>query len=158
MYYKEQLCSLQNGLNDMLTDLIRELETLPEGSLFSYQKGGRIYYCRRLPKEGNRKKERREAITKDADTVLALVRKRYVETAVQNIRNDLADIDRAIKNYSPIGEDSIMQPFFTKHPELAEGIYYGRRDPKKWQENYEPPEFYEESLKSVSAQGEKMKS
>ena len=75
MYYKEQLVSLRDSLADRLSDLNSELKRLPEGSLFAYQKDGKYYYCQRFPKTGNRKKERRVAITKDSDTVLALVRK-----------------------------------------------------------------------------------
>ena len=85
MYYKEQLIALMASLSDLLTDLNREVETLPEGTLYVNEKGGQNYYSRRLPKAGNRKKARVNGITRDRDLVLALVRKTYVETAIANI-------------------------------------------------------------------------
>ena len=159
MYYKEQLESMRKSLCDLLSDLSFELGDLPEGCLYAYEKGGKFYYCRRFPKGGNRKKEHREAITKDSTMVLALVRKRYVEAAIENLKSDIAEIDRTISNYRPVGEQSVMREFVSKYPALIEGLNYGRRDPKKWARQYSPSEgFYEENLKSVSAQGEKMRS
>jgi len=158
MYYKEQLISLQSGLSDMLNDLERELLTLPEGSLYAYQKNDKFYYCQRLPVEGKRKKERRIGITEDSDKVLALVRKKYVETATQNIRTNLNDLNQAIKNYSPVGEKRIMKSFFDKYPELRKGLYFGDIDPEIWQGEYKQPEFHADSYKSVSAHGEDMRS
>lgn len=145
-------------LNDQLADLKAELSSLPEGSLYVYQKSGKNYYCQRLPKRGNRKKERRNAITKDSETVLALVRKKYVERAIENIKSDIENIDRAITAYSPVGEDIVMKPFCAKYPELTGGIYYGGRDPDAWTAGYIQPEFHPENLKSISARGEKMRS
>ena len=158
MYCKEQLITLRELLNDQLSDLNYELGSLPPGSLYVYQKGGRNYYCQRFPKEGNRKKEHRIAITKDSDTVLALVRKKYVEKAIENIETDIWNIDRAIDNYSPVGEKPVMKSFCAKYPELAGGLYFGGRDPKEWSSGFIPPEFHPEHLKSVSARGEKMRS
>ena len=158
MYYKEQLSVLRTLLNDRLLDLNNEIKDLPEGNLYIYQKGGKHYYAQRLPKGGNRKKEHRVAITKDSETVLALVRKKYVEGAIENIKNDIVHLDNAIANYSPIGEESVMKAFCDRYPELSGGIYYGRRDLESWVSDYVPREFYEEDLKSVSAKGERMRS
>lgn len=158
MYYKEQLISLKSGLSDMLNDLERELLTLPEGHLYAYQKNDKFYYCQRFPVEGKRKKEQRIGITEDSDKVLALVRKKYVEAATQNIRTNLNDLNQAIKNYSPVGEQRIMKSFFDKYPELRKGIYFGDIDPEAWQSEYKQPEFYADSYKSVSAHGEDMRS
>ena len=158
MYYKEQLISLREGLNDQLSDLNSELQILPEGKLYVYQKNSKYYYCQRIPKRGYRKKEHRIAITKDSDTVLALVRKRFVETAVNNIQNNICEIDRAISNYSPVSEERVMQSFCARYPDLAKGIYSGGSDPYAWAADYEQPLFYTEDYKSVSAQGERMRS
>lgn len=158
MYYKEQLRALRASLSDNLLDLKKEMASLPQGNLYVYQKGDKYYYCQRLPKGGNRKKERRIAITKDSDTVLALVRKKYVEKAIENITKDIAEFNRVIDNYSPVGEESVMESFCTKYPELAKGIFYGGRDPEVWAADYSQPEFHAESFKSVSAQGENMRS
>ena len=158
MYYKEQMVSLRDGLNDQLLDLNSELEILPEGKLYIYQKNGKYYYCQRIPKGGHRKKEHRIAITKDSDAVLALVRKTFVEKAVENVKNNIEELDRAIENYSPISEERVMQSFCVKYPELAKGIYYGDRNPDEWESGYVQPVFYEESYKSISAKGENMRS
>lgn len=158
MYYKEQLISLRASLRDQLAVLKQEVGRLPEGSLYIYQKGGRYYYCQRISKESRHRNERRIAITKDSETVLALVRKKYVENAIANIKNDIANLDIAISNYSPVSEVQVMQDFLEKFPELAGGINYGFRDPVEWAADYTPSEFYVEDLKSVSAQGESMRS
>ncbi len=158
MYYKEQLISIRAGMEDILSDLERELKDLPEGSLYAYKKEGKFYYCQRLPVVGKRKKEKRIGISKNNDMVLALVRKKYVEAATQNIRKDLTEIERAIGNYCPISEADVMRSFCKKYPELSEGIYFGDWSPEEWKAGYKQPEFYVESFKSVSAQGENMRS
>ena len=158
MYYKEQLVALRTGLKDQLEDMNRELKHLPEGNLYIYQKCGKYYYCQRISDGSNHKNERRVAVTKDSETVLALVRKKYVTGAMENIRKDIELLDNAVRNYSPVGEEQVMLSFLKKHPELARGINYGFRDPVEWAADHTPPEFYEEDLKSVSAQGEKMRS
>lgn len=159
MYYKEQLESLRSELTDRLSDLEAELSGLPEGSIYTYEKNGRHYYCQRFPKAGNRKKERRVSISGDSEMVLALVRKKYVDLAVENIRNDIALLDQTIGQYIPADEDTVMEHFLQKYPELAPGLHYGQGDPAKWAEGYRPPEdFFAEDLKSISSQGEKIRS
>ena len=153
------MVSMRAMLNDRLSDLNSELKGLPEGSLYAYEKGGKYYYCQRLAKEGNRKKERRIAITKDSNKVLSLVRKKYVESAIENIKQDVEGLERMIENYQPVSEESVMLSFCDRHPELRAGLYYGGNDPGRWVADFVPPEaFYVEDLKSVSAQGEKMRS
>ena len=158
MYCKDQLISLAGCLNDRLSDLRRELETLPEGCLHIYQKNGKYYYNQRFPKAGNRKKEHRVAITSDPDIVLALVRKKFVEGSIENIKTDIAELERTIANYKPIGEQIVMKSFCAKYPQLTAGLYYGGNDPEKWVANYTQPEFYVNDLKSISAHGEKLRS
>ena len=158
MYCKDQLISLRGMLNDQLLELNRELETLPEGLFFGYQKNGRYYYSQRFPKVGNRKKERRKGITKDTDTVLALVRKRFVEDAIENIETDITELNQVIENYKPVGEKDVMKAFCAKYPELTNGIYYGGINPERWAADYTQPEFYVDDLKSVSAKGENLRS
>ena len=158
MYYKEQLIALRASLSDLLTDLNREVEILPEGTLYVNEKRGQNYYSRRLPKAGNRKKARVNGITRDRDLVLALVRKTYVETAIANITKDLEELDRTIESYCPVAETDVMQAFCAKYPELIAGIYPDGRDHNKWAADYEQPVFYADGYKSVSAQGEDMRS
>lgn len=158
MYYKEQLIALRASLNDLLSDLSKEVETLPEGTLYVNRKDGKNYYNQRLPKAGYRKKARTVAITRDSGLVLALVRKKYVETAIENITTDLKELDRAIEKYKPTAEISVMQSFCAKYPELLPGIYPEGTDHNKWAADFVPPKFYVEDYKSVSAKGEDMRS
>ena len=159
MYYREQLESIRSALADLHEDLLKEASGLPEGSLYVYNKKGNFYYCQRLPKEGNRKKERRVTITMDSDIVLALVRKKYVESALENVKRDIKAIDDMLAGYKPVSEEMVMEKFCSKYPELSGGIHYGKRDPEKWAEGYKPKEkFFVEDLKSVSSKGEDMRS
>ena len=152
------MIALRASMSDLISDLKREAETLPEGSLYVNQKGGKNYYVQGLPKAGNRKKARKVAITKDSELVLALVRKKYVETAIPIIVKNLEELDRAIENYTPVAEVSVMQSFCEKYPELSKGIFYGGKDPVAWADEYEQHVFYADDYKSVSAQGEDMRS
>ena len=158
MYYKEQLIALRESMRDLLSDLKRETETLPEGSLYVNRKGGKNYYIQGLPKVGNRKKARKVAITKNSEMVLALVRKKYVETAIPIITKDLEELDRVIENYTPVTEASVMRSFCAKYPELAAGIYADGKDSDAWESDYIQPRFYEDDYKSVSAHGEDIRS
>ena len=158
MYYKEQLISIRESLSDLLSDLKREMETLPEGSLYVDQKGGKNYYSHGLPKAGNRKKARRTPIPKDPELVLALLRTRHVKTAIPLIEKDLEELDIAIENYTPVSEESVMQSYCAKYPELTRGIFPGGSDPAAWAADFVQPKFYAEDYKSVSAQGEDMRS
>ena len=151
MYYKEQLISIRESLSDLLSDLKKEKEALPEGSLYVDQKGGKNYYSHGLPKAGNRKKARRVPITKDPELVLALVRKKYVKTAIPIIEKDLEELDITIENYTPVSEASVMQSYCAKYPELTRGIFPCGSDPATWADEYEQPVFYTDDYKSVSA-------
>ena len=159
MFYKEQLESIRLGLQELHADLETELQGLPDGSLLVYDKRGKRYYCQRFRPEGNRKKEHRVSINKDADMILALARKKYVEHALASTVNDIAALDEAIGKYAPVNEESVMASFCAKYPELSKGVFFGKRDAESWAAGGAPNEgFYEEDLKSVSSQGEKMRS
>lgn len=159
MYYKEQLESIEKSLHDLLDDLTEESQKLPEGSLYVYEKKGNRYYCQRLNKEGNRKKEHRVSINGDSNLILALARKKYVESAIANVSRDIEALNGIIGSYMPVSEEAVMESFCAKYPELTAGIRYGKEDPGEWISNHVPAKgFYEEGLKSVSAQGEKMRS
>ena len=61
-------------------------------------------------------------------------------------------------DYTPVAEASVMQAYCAKYPELARGIFKGGSDPAAWADEYEQPVFYADDYKSVSAQGEDMRS
>ncbi len=159
MYYKEQLETIRINLRELLVDFEDELNDLPDGTLLVYDKRGKRYYCQRLRPEGNRKKEHRISINKDSEMILALARKKYVEAALEIVKKDIAVIDNAISQFIPVNEESVMDSFCIKYPELSKGIYYGKTDPEAWVASHVPQkDFYVEDLKSVSAQGEDMRS
>ena len=89
MVYKNELIRIESILSDRERYLMTELKDLPKGSLYIRFKNGRYYYYERFPKGGNRKKEHRFGISNDPDKVLQLVRKRYVEAALESIRISL---------------------------------------------------------------------
>ena len=159
MYFKEQLESIKKGLDEYLGDLLKELQELPPGRLYIYEKRGRYYYCQRFPKEGRQKKEHRISVTYDSETALALVRKKYVENAIEIIRKDIKALSELISDYGAVNEESVMDSFLKKYPELREGIFFEKRNLEEWATSYLPSNsFYAEDLKSVSVQGEKMRS
>ncbi len=159
MYYKEQLESIRQSLMDLLKDLTRESSGLPDGSLHIYEKKGNVYYCQRLPKEGNRKKEHRVSINNDPDLVLALARKKYIETALGNVKRNVELLDKAISSYKPVGEESVLKRLYDKYPAAADVILSGRRESTEWAESFEhQDDFYTDGLKSTSSKGEKMRS
>ena len=159
MYNREILETISRSLNELLEDMREEAAELPEGELYIYNKRGRQYYCQRIPAEGRRKKEHRISITGDSETVLALVRKKYLEAATVIVRNDISLLDDLLKDYVEVNEEAVMKPFYEKYPDLKSGIHYGKTDPKEWEDEYVASElFYQEDLKSVSAQGESMRS
>ena len=159
MLYQTQLESLLESIVNKRNSLADELRSLPEGDLHIMQQDGSIFYNERFPKKGNRKKERRRGITKDKDAVFALVRKKYVEKALIAMDADIAVLEKALKNYVPCDESSVMRDFVYKHPELASGIYRDASGLDEWAANYErKKDFYEESLASVSSSRDLMRS
>ena len=81
-----------------------------------------------------------------------------LHAVIQNIQNNILELDRVIENYCPVSEELVMQSFCARYPELAKGIYYGGSDPDAWAADYIQPRFYEDDYKSVSAQGEDVRS
>ncbi|MBP3895404.1 MAG: hypothetical protein J6D07_02955 [Mogibacterium sp.] len=159
MYYRQSLEDIKKQLEEKQADLIREMKELPEGSLLVYEKRGRNYYCQRLKKEGNRKKERRIAITNNPEMIFALTRKRYIESALDILDKDIDVLEQTITDYVPADETSVMVNFISKYPELERGIHFGKGDPEAWTANHIPAQdLYSEDLKSISQAGEKMRS
>lgn len=159
MYNKELLKTIRLGLAEFLEDMLEEVRELPEGELYIYEKRGKQYYCQRFPAEGRRKKEHRVSINGDPELVLALVRKKYAETAIGIAKKDIGLIEDLIRDYGEVNEESVMKTFCDKYPDLRKGLFYGKTDHEEWESDYVASEsFYQEDLKSVSAQGEKMRS
>lgn len=152
-----------SNMLDLLTDLQRDLEDeskgFPEGRLYCYNSRGTINYCERIPKGGNRKKERRIGVGKDDQRLHMLVRKEYVRKALPLVEKNIENCRRFLKNYNCVDENSVMQSFVQKHPELKALIYNDGVDLAEWEQEYSQNKgFYAEDLKSVSADGIEMRS
>ena len=157
MIYKEQLLSILNDLEKKSDELSEELGVLPAGELHIIRRNGKEYYCERLPKAGNRKKEHRMGITGDDDKTRALVRKKYVKSAIPVINENRKVLEKAIDKYEPYDENSVMNDFVAKHPGLAGYIY--PEDSGSWSEDYEKQQsFYADDLTSVAGDGTLMRS
>ena len=159
MNYYIELKRIRSELQDRKDLLAQELEQLPDGVLYCYTSHGIDCYSQRVPVGGNTKKEHRIGIAKDKDLLYKLVRKEYVTQAIGVLEKDLKAFDSLIRKYRPSDENSVMQRFLEKHPELNEGIYY---DTMSYQERvsqfHSTGDFHQENLKSTSADGSKRRS
>lgn len=145
-------------LSDLQSDLEEEAKHLPEGNLYCYNSGGRRNYCERIPKGGNRKKERRFGVGKDKQRLHLLVRKEYVKKALPLIRKNIESCRSFLNNYSCVDENSVMKEFTQKFPELA-AMIYNDADPEIWEDKYpQDKELYPDDLKSQAADGTDMRS
>ena len=159
MLHKEELIRIQTVIKEAGKDLQEELKTLPDGELTILRRGDRRFYYQHFPKTGNRKKARSKGITNDTDTIMGLVRKRYIAKAIQVIDKDIKVLDMAIKHYQPFDEESLMADYLTKNPGLEVGIYHGMQSDEAWADDYKRQEdFYKEQLIHVSAKGTPMRS
>ena len=77
MVYREEIVRLYRVIKDRRDELCEELTSLPEGELYIRIDNNQKRYYHRLPKSGNRKKERRFGIKKQPDLLKSLVRKEY---------------------------------------------------------------------------------
>jgi hypothetical protein len=145
-------------LTDLQDDLEEEKKHLPEGSLYSYNSRGTRNYCERIPKGGNRKKERKIGIGKDVQRLHLLVRKEYVKKALPLVRDNIENCRRLLNSYHCVDENSVMLKFLQKYPELS-AMIYNDTAPEEWGQEYSRDKsFYAEDLKSLSADGTDMRS
>lgn len=159
MQHRDELERIRTVIAEKQADLKKELKTLPEGQLSVQKHGDRFFYYQFFPKSGNRKKARSKGITNDVETIMGLIRKRYVEKALSVIDKDIKTLDMAIKHYLPFDEQSLMESFLTRYPGTEAGIYHGLQSDEVWAEDYErQKDFYKEQLTNTSAKGIKMRS
>jgi len=159
MIYMDELHRIHKELNERKSDLLCELSGLPEGSLMITENNNLTRYLQRIPATGNRKKEHRYGIKKQQDVLYGLVRKEYVEKALNLIDRDIQAIELAAGSYTPLDENSVMESFLEKHPELAPGIHRTVRDDDAWKNVFGRIEDYQaDSLNSIAADGTRMRS
>ena len=157
MIHKSELERIKTILLDNKADLEAELTTLPDGVLYCAKRNGKTYYYQLLTKKGNRKKERRNGISKDTEMIFALVRKIYIIKALSRIDKDIKTIEMAIKHYVCFDEESVMSTFLDKYPELAAGLLHGHQSDKDWAQDFEKQQdFYASERKHTSLNGESM--
>lgn len=154
MIYRDEYRRIATELVKRKRYLESELEDLPEGELYVRRTDDTLCCFNRFPKSGNRKKERRFGIKKDPELVSALVRKKYVIEALRRLEKDIAAAESLLKAYEPIDENSVMDDFVGKYPELADGVFYGTEDYDDWASSYKPQsDFYTEGLTSTASDG-----
>lgn len=159
MIYRDELSRMIRSLIDRKADLEKELSALPSGQLYIIEKDGVSNYYQRLPREGNRKRERRVGVKKDPEMLMDLVRKKYVAEALKRVDKDINAVKEALNRYEPFDENIVMDGFLQKHPELTEGIYRSRSERfKEALLNIPHREIYEEFLTSTSADGSSRRS
>ena len=159
MIYKETLERMREELCERRDDLCCEMDGLPDGNLKCVGKGKKRKYYQRLPVKGYRKKERCYGIKKKPEILYGLVRKRYITKALPVIERDLKAIDSALRWFRPADEDSVMEKFTAKYPELADGIYRYIPDVEEWKNAFRPmDDFHPENLKAVDPHGTRKRS
>lgn len=154
MYYKDDIERLCDNLRKREADLRDELKALPDGEFYAYGSDGCKRYYQRFRREGNRKKEKRLGVKNDPGLLSSLVRKKYVTEALLRLEKDITAADKFLALYVPADENSVMEKFLDKHPELAGSIY--RQTAGTRRHGYaagEPVSFHEESLTSTAADG-----
>ena len=159
MVYKNELERIRRELIERKEDLLFEQKRLPAGSLHIVDLPGLRKYYQRLPVGGNRKKEHRYGAKKRPDVLNGLVRKDYVEAALEIIDKDIRALDLACKRYQPIDELTVMKEFLDEYPELVNGIYHGMIDPEAWAHQFQSIDnFHPENLKDTAIDGTKKRS
>ena len=159
MLYKEELIRIKTRIEETAEDLQKEMEELPDGDLSVLRRGDRRFFYQLFPKIGNRKKVRRKGITNDTQTIMGLVRKRYITKAVQVIDKDIKVLEMAIKHYQPFDEESLMSDYVAKNQGLEVGIYHGMQSDEAWADDYKrQKDLFKEQLIYTSAKGVPMRS
>ena len=154
MIYKEELERIRTELLERKTDLQQEIKHLPPGEFMCIEQGGLRKYLQRIPASGNRKKEHRYGIKKNPELLSALVRKEYVTEALKTVETDIRALDTAVNKYRPIDENSVMEKFVAKYPELTDCIYRDAIDDEEWKNRFSRMEGYHpENLKHTAYDG-----
>lgn len=159
MIYKEELERIRRELSERRDDLLVEMDKLPDGELLCTGKGSERKYYQRLPAVGYRKKERRYGIKKKPEILNGLVRKEYISSAVSILEKDIKSLDSLLRRYEPFDENTVMQLFLTKYPELSGNIYADRSDNDAWKNAFHSIDGYHpENLRTVDLYGKKRRS
>lgn len=159
MFYKEELNRMIKELRERRADLLDELKTLPEGEFMCTEQDGLKRYFQRLPATGNRKKERRYGIKRRPEVLSGLVRKEYVTKALHTIDKDIRALEFAAGRYRPSDENTLMESFAAKHPELTGSIYSPGVNEEEWKNAFgRIDEYFPDNLRQTAADGTRMRS
>ena len=154
MVYRNELERIKRELIERREDLSRELKHLPAGEFMCTEQYNNRRYLQRIPATGNRKKERRYGIKKDPLLLNSLVRKEYVVKALGIIDRDIGALEKAVEKYQPVDEDSVMEAFVAKYPELESGIYREVIDMEEWVRRFSRiDDYHPENLKHTAIDG-----
>ncbi len=159
MQHIYELERIRTIIKETEADLTKELKSLPDGMLTIRRQGNRRFYYQHFPKTGNRKKARSKGITNETETIMGLVRKKYIEKALLVIDKDIKTLDMAIKHYQPFDEATLMAGFVEKNPGLEVGLYHGIQSDEAWADDYiRQKDLFKEQLIYTSAKGVPMRS
>ena len=159
MIYNIELNRIASELRELRNNLKKELNSLPAGELYVTTCRGVKCYYERHPKKGRRRKEHRRGIKKDKQKVMRLIRKKYIVRTLPLIDENLKRIEELLRYYRPVDENSVMERFIEKNPELSEGIYHENHDLTEWAKGESSiPDFHSEELKSTASDGTKRRS
>jgi hypothetical protein len=154
MNYLHEFQRIRSELADRKALLENELSTLPEGELYCYKSHGINCYSERLPAGATSKSETKRGVKRDRDRLFKLVRKQYASKAVHLLEKDINAIDTLLRWYRPTDENSVMESFVEKHPDLVEGIYYGQMSYAEQIAQFKSAgDFHKDALKSTAADG-----
>lgn len=159
MIYREQINGILEELRKRKDQIQEELKILPEGYLNIRMKKQKAYYTWQIPAKGKRKKFFRKGISKDSEQIERLVRKRYLEGALERVVKNIEITEAVLQKYRDFDERSVMKEYIEKHPVLKSAVFYGKANSDEWVAKYRKPvDFYEDGLKSTSSSGARMRS
>ncbi len=156
---------LRQNLEDILTKLEQnrkivnmELAACPPGQLMQTTYGNvqqyfHVYEC-------NSKRVRR-SIRRNPGIIAALARKKYLETQLQMIENDIAVIQKALRQFTAITADYILQNLPRSYRKLPQDLFFqGAEDPlSSWgQEPYKQSSYMPERKIHLTSRGLRVRS
>lgn len=123
MQYRMELERLLRESQELLARFREELATLPEGRLYRRVQNDRVYYGERIPRSGNRKKERRIGVTENAERLTQLLRKEYLLQALEILPFNIALLEQTLRKYSCFDPEALFANVKLRFPELDPSLF-----------------------------------
>lgn len=145
---EEDIIQTIKQIRELLQKAKKEYRSLPEGSLNIRTERGHINYCHSI--DGVRR-----GITKNEPLVHQLARKKYLETYINTLEENLAALNKLIKSYHDIDPIMIVDKLKKPLQDLPIEIYvpYIRKKHKWMNESFEQSTLLPEEKDQVTARG-----